>query len=656
MEKPKLFQSIRAFKSMKDLGAAPAREFPVRREDYQLIEVVGRGVTATVWHAKCIPLDETVAIKILDMERMNVQMEEVMHEAQSTCIYRHPNVLSLHTAFVVGKDVWFVQPYVSAGSVFNIMRYKFPNGLDEVVIAIIMKEVAKALEYVHRSGGIHRDVKAGNILINTDGSVFLADFGVAATVERGGSWGNTVSKRNTFVGTPCWMAPEVMEQTAGYDSKADIWSFGITMLELAHGHAPFAKFPPIKVLLMTVQNPPPQLEAERGQRHFSKHMRDLVAQCLQKDPTKRPTASQLLESKFFRSLPDSKYLVSLVKNLPSLADRSKMLEEGKGGETSEDDAHSDIMRSKEGYVRGVSGWNFGDIMALKTAKHDAARARTPTIQENKGGEGSTKLSEERPLHGMTMPTMPTMSVMPVKPPEGSSKQESIGSPNSEISLNVMSPTKKISEHLHPLDVSHKGHEKNGKQSRFMVTTKGGKKSTFSHLGDSGALLDTPSHALVHAKDDTLFTSSELSDYEREHKPVIIGRFRVQDQVVKKDDAKNERDRKAASSSSAASTGSHFIPPATALSSHLQSFCSAQKHMCQSMEQMLDAIKEAERGNPATLQTLLSSFSPESHEALVHRVKELEVENKSLKERNAYLEQQLSHFSMSNGPMSSQERR
>ena len=121
----------------------------------------------------------------------------------------------------------------------------------------------------------------------------LADFGVAATMERGGSWGSALASRSTFVGTPCWMAPEVMEQAAcGYGCLADIWSFGITLLELAHGHAPFARYPPMKVLLMTIQNPPPTLDVDNGgggggggggaRKHFSKAMRDIVAKCLVK--------------------------------------------------------------------------------------------------------------------------------------------------------------------------------------------------------------------------------------------------------------------------------------------------------------------------------------------------------------------------------------
>jgi serine/threonine-protein kinase OSR1/STK39 len=202
---------------------------------------------------------------------------------------KHPFFTPHHPTSKLTQHLWMVMPYVAAGSVLNIMRYAFPEGLEEPVIATIARDVLKGLAYVHAHGGIHRDVKAGNILVAADGRVMLADFGVAATMERGGSWGSALAARSTFVGTPCWMAPEVMEQAAaGYNCLADIWSFGITLLELAHGHAPFARYPPMKVLLMTIQNPPPTLDGDGNgaaggaRKHFSKAMRDIVAKCLVK--------------------------------------------------------------------------------------------------------------------------------------------------------------------------------------------------------------------------------------------------------------------------------------------------------------------------------------------------------------------------------------
>ena len=211
-------------------------------------------------------MNEDVAVKLMDLESAQLSLDEIVREAATMRAHSHPNVLPLLTSFVdAGARLWMVMPFVAGGSALNIMRFAFPDGLEEPVIATVMKEVLKGLCYVHASGAIHRDVKAGNILVGADGSVVLADFGVAATMERQGSWGSALASRSTFVGTPCWMAPEVMEQSAaGYSTLADIWSFGITLLELAHGHAPFAKYPPMKVLMMTIQNPPPTLDGGGG--------------------------------------------------------------------------------------------------------------------------------------------------------------------------------------------------------------------------------------------------------------------------------------------------------------------------------------------------------------------------------------------------------
>ncbi|KAJ0776088.1 putative protein kinase STE-STE20-Fray family [Helianthus annuus] len=164
--------------------------------------------------------------------------------------------------------------------------------------------------------------EAGNILISENGAIKLGDLGVSACLFDSGDRQRT---RNTFVGTPCW---------------ADIWSFGITALELAHGHAPFSKYPPMKVLLMTLQNAPPGLDYERDKK-FSK----MIASCLVKDPSKRPSAKKLLKHSFFRQAKSNEFIArKLLEGLPAIGDRLQAL--------------------KNEYKRGISCWNF-DLEDMK---------------------------------------------------------------------------------------------------------------------------------------------------------------------------------------------------------------------------------------------------------------------------------------------------
>ncbi|KAH9742240.1 protein kinase domain-containing protein [Citrus sinensis] len=294
------------------------KRFPVDAKDYRLYEEVGEGVSATVYRALCIPLNEIVAIKVLDLEKCNNDLDGIRREVQTMRVTNHPNVLRAHCSFTTGHCLWVVMPYMAGGSCLHIMKSAYPEGFEEPVIATLLRETLKALVYLHFHGHIHRDVKAGNILIDSNGAIKLADFGVSACMFDAG---DRQRSRNTFVGTPCWMAPEVMQQLHGYDFKADIWSFGITALELAHGHAPFSKYPPMKVLLMTLQNAPPGLDYERDKRFSKAKEADL-----------------------------------LVQNKALYEDKEQLSQEQKE------------MSYQQEYIRGISAWNFN----LEDLKSQAA--------------------------------------------------------------------------------------------------------------------------------------------------------------------------------------------------------------------------------------------------------------------------------------------
>jgi serine/threonine-protein kinase OSR1/STK39 len=376
------------------MPSSSPQEWPADPSMYQLISKIGQGAFATVWkahrlvsralNAEAEPPSTTTmtcAVKVLNLDHADSSnLAEIRLEVQAMRLLSHPNVLTCFTAFVNDRNLWLVTPLMQKGSSLYslqmarkaLRRRKRQQQLQdpsdaavassetnatltstpvymEQHIMYIMHETLVGLQYIHENLQIHRDVKAGNILVDANGTIKIADFGVSSflLLQNGSLYQH--EKAKTFVGTPCWMAPvrcwhlrvrlamydqntpltlclvfvsklqEVMEQVHGYDYKADIWSLGITALELAKGYAPYAKYPPMKVLILTIQEDPPSLSSYDVETGFasgeedydsdgtgstivdtySSDFEDFVRLCLQKDPSQRPTCSELLACKHF---------------------------------------------------------------------------------------------------------------------------------------------------------------------------------------------------------------------------------------------------------------------------------------------------------------------------------------------------------------------
>jgi len=392
----------------------------MKESDFKLYEKIGSGAYGTVYKALDTVRNTIVAAKIICIQQQE-QWYPFLKEIDMVIDMNDPTIVNYHGWFFSGQTLWIIMEYCAGGSLSDILDALAEENpdtskplLEEVELAALCHGILQGLCYIHSLNKIHRDIKSANILITSDGLVKLCDFGVSAQLE------TTVNKTFTQIGTPYWMAPEVIEAKSGHNTKADIWSFGITVFELITGLPPNSDLGIRAALMKIAQSPPPE-----PPEYASPLLKAFLARALVKDPSKRATAAELLADPFIKLAdPHPNEIVrTFLENYYAIK-RKQEQEQDQKQEEEEEEEDSGLELGESNMRTMITGTNgqfatlvcstssvAGDTeggeddvstMVVNSGESYVAPSWQVTVETPQDKEITRKMSKKRPFHNFTM--------------------------------------------------------------------------------------------------------------------------------------------------------------------------------------------------------------------------------------------------------------